>query len=353
MDPTYVNVMGSCELAYVALVYLLRAVVAVAQIGVACFLLVIGARRLVGARAERRAQGGALHIGSALMLVAPVAIGAPVAVSILGAPIAFGLLVLPVGRHTPQPSSWRKRAVRRSAVAIAAILALFMLWEGEDNLTLRADLLVDAVESRNDEIAWQHANDPRSPKVGDLAPDFELQDPAGRVQVRLSGFRDQRPVALVIGSFTCPPFSNGAVRLKELFETYRDDVEFIVVYVKEAHASGAWWLGRTRTQRLANAMMGSRDRIDIVETMTLEQRRKVAASCEANLFDGVVPLYVDTMSNQVAVAYTARPTRIYWIGRDGRVLYNPGIGPFGFNPDYLGAEIERYRSQEQGAGGTT
>lgn len=27
---------------------------------------------------------------------------------------------------------------------------------------------------------------------------------------------------------------------------------------------------------------------------------------------------------------------------DGRVVYNPGIGPFGFNPDHLGEEIEAY-----------
>ncbi len=50
---------------------------------------------------------------------------------------------------------------------------------------------------------------------------------------------------------------------------------------------------------------------------------------------------MDTIENEVAVAYTARPTRIYLIGRDGRVVYNPGIGPFGFNPDHLEPAIER------------
>ena len=76
--------------------------------------------------------------------------------------------------------------------------------------------------------------------------------------------------------------------------------------------------------------------------MTLEQRRKVAASCQANLFDGVVPLYVDTIENEVSIAYTAKPTRIYFIGTDGRVVYNPGIGPFGFSPDRLEDVIETY-----------
>ena len=140
------------------------------------------------------------------------------------------------------------------------------------------------------------------------------------------------------------------MRLKELYEQYRDRAEFIVVYVKEAHASDRWALGRTRTQRLAHQLMGSLNRVDVAEPVTLAQRRKVAASCQANLFDGVVPLYVDTMDNRVAVAYTARPTRIYLIGSDGRVVYNPGIGPFGFSPDHLEPALRAYLAEQQDAG---
>ena len=134
------------------------------------------------------------------------------------------------------------------------------------------------------------------------------------------------------------------MRLKELYGKYRDRVEFIVVYVKEAHASDGWWLGRSRTQRLVNDLAGNLARTDVKEPVTLEQRRRVAASCQANLFDGVVPLYVDQMDNRVASLYTARPTRIYFIDREGRVIYNPGIGPFGFSPDHLEPVIEEYLS---------
>jgi len=117
-----------------------------------------------------------------------------------------------------------------------------------------------------------------------------------------------------------------------------------VVYVKEAHASDAWWLGRSRTQSLLHTLSGSPARIDVEEPVTLAQRRNVAASCQANLFDGVVPLYVDSMRNEVNEMYAARPTRIYLIGRDGRVVYNPGIGPFGFSPDDLDTAIESHLS---------
>jgi hypothetical protein len=135
------------------------------------------------------------------------------------------------------------------------------------------------------------------------------------------------------------------VRLKELYEQYHDQVEFIVVYVKEAHASDRWWLGRSRTQRLLHRLSGNPARVDVVEPVTLAQRRRVAASCQSDLFGGVVPLYVDAMDNRVATLYTSRPTRIYFIDREGRVIYNPGIGPFGFNPDHLEPVIRKYLEQ--------
>lgn len=50
--------------------------------------------------------------------------------------------------------------------------------------------------------AWQRKYDAQAPKVGDLAPDFELADSQGKNQIRLSDFRDRKPVALIFGSFT-------------------------------------------------------------------------------------------------------------------------------------------------------
>ena len=42
-------------------------------------------------------------------------------------------------------------------------------------------------------------------KAGDMAPDFALEDVAGKQSVRLSSLRG-KPVVLVFGSCTCPPF---------------------------------------------------------------------------------------------------------------------------------------------------
>lgn len=57
-------------------------------------------------------------------------------------------------------------------------------------------------QSLRSQRAWQRRYEPLAPKVGDVAPDFELRDVNGENAVRLSDFRGKKPVALVFGSFT-------------------------------------------------------------------------------------------------------------------------------------------------------
>lgn len=48
----------------------------------------------------------------------------------------------------------------------------------------------------------QKQADAKAPKKGDWAPDFELEELDGNSRRRLSGYRGQKPVALVFGSYT-------------------------------------------------------------------------------------------------------------------------------------------------------
>jgi hypothetical protein len=59
-----------------------------------------------------------------------------------------------------------------------------------------------AIKNRSDANAWQQQHDPLAPKTGDVAPDFSLSDINGENALSLSGFRSDKPVALVFGSFT-------------------------------------------------------------------------------------------------------------------------------------------------------
>jgi hypothetical protein len=61
---------------------------------------------------------------------------------------------------------------------------------------------MSTLKTRKEATDWQKKYDALAPKVGGLAPDFELSDINGENSVRLSGFREQKPVALVFGSFT-------------------------------------------------------------------------------------------------------------------------------------------------------
>ena len=62
--------------------------------------------------------------------------------------------------------------------------------------------MAKTIKNRREAKAWHETYDPLAPRAGDVAPDFELCDIHGEHPVRLSGYRGQRPVALVFGSFT-------------------------------------------------------------------------------------------------------------------------------------------------------
>ena len=60
----------------------------------------------------------------------------------------------------------------------------------------------ETINSREEAVTWQKHYDAQAPKVGDIAPDFELRDAHGENPVRLSNLLGEKPVALVFGSFT-------------------------------------------------------------------------------------------------------------------------------------------------------
>lgn len=62
--------------------------------------------------------------------------------------------------------------------------------------------MFNTFQNRDEARAWLNKHDPRAPKAGDLAPDFELSDTKGENPVRLSQLCKEKPVALVFGSFT-------------------------------------------------------------------------------------------------------------------------------------------------------
>ncbi|RLT21301.1 MAG: hypothetical protein DWI29_02225 [Planctomycetota bacterium] len=175
------------------------------------------------------------------------------------------------------------------------------------------------------------------PKVGDSAPDFELRSADGLTTVRLSSFRGKKPVVLIFGCFSCGNYRTYSESLEEMYRRRKDDVEFLRVYVREAHPTDH--TGPTST----NAKAG----ILIKQPVTLEDRCSVAGQCSAALnIQG--PLVVDEIDNRVGRAWGGWPDRLYIIDRDGRVAYRGGPGPFGFNPREMEQSLVLLMEQEKG-----
>ncbi|HVL12817.1 MAG TPA: deiodinase family protein, partial [Gemmata sp.] len=72
------------------------------------------------------------------------------------------------------------------------------------------------------------------PKVGDRAPDFTLKTPDGKDTVSLAKLTGKKPVVLVFGNFTCGPFRSLFPEVDAVYQRYKDDANFVMVYVREA-----------------------------------------------------------------------------------------------------------------------
>ncbi len=116
-----------------------------------------------------------------------------------------------------------------------------------------------------------------------------------------------------------------AVSLRDLYKEYGEQVQFIVVYIREAHPLDGWDLGSENRLR---------------DPQTIAERRQVAGQCEAALQYGI-RTYVDEMDDAVMTAYAAWPERLYLVDREGHIAYAGGLGPWGFNPSELKEAIDK------------
>lgn len=111
--------------------------------------------------------------------------------------------------------------------------------------------------------------------------------------------------------------------LERIYDRYRKRVEFLVVYIKEAHPEDGWVLEENREAS-----------IRVSDPITITQRADVAATCATRL-EIPMPVVVDAIDNRVTSQYGGWPDRLYLIGRDGRIAFQGGEGPSGFRPEEL------------------
>ena len=117
--------------------------------------------------------------------------------------------------------------------------------------------------------------------------------------------------------------------LHEMAERHGENIDFVVVYIREAHPEEGWVVQMNRDQDIA-----------IHDPTTDAERGKVAATCAIRLAIQM-PVVVDKIDDEIARAYGALPDRLYLIGKGGRVAFRGEPGPFGFKPETLEAAIEK------------
>ena len=103
----------------------------------------------------------------------------------------------------------------------------------------------------------------------------------------------------------------GTVSLHDLYLQYHDRVEFLVIYIREAHPVDGWWLGGGITGQLTTAIVSGgaggqlpKAATDVYDPKTMEERQVVAKRCEMAL-QYEISTYIDTMDDAVNKAYAA------------------------------------------------
>jgi hypothetical protein len=111
---------------------------------------------------------------------------------------------------------------------------------------------------------------------------------------------------------------------------YEGKVEFLLVYIREAHPTDGW-------QVAAN----QRDGVLLSSPRDYAQKEEYASSCVRNLGIKFTAL-VDEMDAGTELKYLGWPDRLYLVGRNGRIAWKGAPGPPGFKP----AELESAVVQE-------
>jgi peroxiredoxin len=137
----------------------------------------------------------------------------------------------------------------------------------------------------------------RAPEPGDEAPDFSLRSLDGS-EVRLSDFREQRNVVITFGSATCPQTASSVAGLRGLAKEFRGpEVEFLFIYVREAHPGSALPPHRSLEEKARAAML-------------LREQEQLD-----------YPVLVDALNGEVHRRYGAMPNASFLIDKSGRIAY--------------------------------
>lgn len=116
---------------------------------------------------------------------------------------------------------------------------------------------------------------------------------------------------------------NSVGQLKSLHKKYGNEVQFLFIYCREAHA-------------IDGARPGSR--VLVEEPISTQERRDIAKKFVDDQQFGF-PALLDAIDDKTGTDYAAHPDRLYLVGKDGKLAWVGDQGPRGFRPSELETAI--------------
>ena len=111
------------------------------------------------------------------------------------------------------------------------------------------------------------------------------------------------------------------MRLNEIYDTYKNDIDFFLIYIREAHPSDGW----QTPQNLYDDVIYETPESD-------DERAEIAGVCQIAQ-DIRLPMLLDGIDNDIESKYISAPIRLFVIDLDGRITFNGAPGPQGFDPE--------------------
>jgi len=165
--------------------------------------------------------------------------------------------------------------------------------------------------------------------AGQTAPEFQATKMGSNTQVGLRDLRNDGPVLLVFGSYTCPNFRGAADTLNKLYPEYKDHIPFYLIYIREAHSTNDW--ASTRNQR---------EGIVLEPAANMGERQDHATMCVRKLHIEF-PTLVDSMEGSAEKAYDAWPSKAFVVDKRGKIVFSTGLSEQDFHPSELEAALRK------------
>jgi tetratricopeptide (TPR) repeat protein len=167
------------------------------------------------------------------------------------------------------------------------------------------------------------------PGEGDTAPDFNATRMGTEVRASLEELRNDGPVLLVFGSYTCPNFRGAADTLNKLYPEYKNQIPFYLIYIREAHSTDLW--ASTRNQR---------EGVALEPAANMGERQDHATMCVRKLHIEF-PTLLDNLDGSAEKVYAAWPSKAYVVDKRGKILFSTGLSEQDFHPSELEAALRR------------